>query len=297
MRSWTDLVHARRGELDGAVREDEALALRATAQQHGGLAPRLAHADGLDFGLHITHRVGDGIGLGFEADRPAILGLRAFRVDVDVHGLLGAVVLQPEELRDHELRDGGYQRHANEGDARVEQQRRQVGRSLRWRPGRPAASSATNHDGGATHGGGVVRLGGDSLRKLGLRELILHACKRPSARFSLRRSRAGRPPSAPRPSHSAEKGARRRQARGGGCVAARTAAARTFAWGLVIFKAEAAGAADECASRSAGQQATAAITSEARAVGSKPRGRGRKRNHGARRLPARVAVSGAAGGV
>ena len=82
---------------DLRVRQREALAGGAAAEDHRGRRHAHAEADGRDVGLHVLHRV---------VDRHPRVGRAAGRVDVEPDVLVGILGLEEEELRGDQVRDG-----------------------------------------------------------------------------------------------------------------------------------------------------------------------------------------------
>mmetsp|Transcript_27090 Transcript_27090/g.48288 ORF Transcript_27090/g.48288 Transcript_27090/m.48288 type:complete len:292 (-) Transcript_27090:330-1205(-) len=123
-------VHTRRRRHDARVGQRKAAPLLATRQQHGRVSKCLPYTQRVHFRANVPNRVQNRVRLRVKPDRLVHRRLRSNGVDVQVHGLLGVVVVEPQQLADHKLRHRGDQRHADVADATVEEEGGQVRRGL-----------------------------------------------------------------------------------------------------------------------------------------------------------------------
>src|SRR3989449_2973562 len=151
---------------DPRVRQGEALALGAGAEQEGGHRGRVAHADRRDPGLDVLHRVVDRHPGGHRAAR---------RVDVEEDVLVRILGLEKEHLGDHEVRQVVFDEGRQEDDPLFQQTREDVERPL-------AARRLLDHHPNESHSHPVLLVAGSP------------QARRPAARTPYRRLASGEAP-------------------------------------------------------------------------------------------------------
>jgi len=115
-------------EEDGGVGKSRSATPLALCKKHSCGAESLAKGNGVDRRSNVLHNIGNGKGLGLEANglTGGCRGPR--RVDVHSDGIRCRLIVQIEKLSNNKLSNGRDQRHTNVNDAIVEKERRKIRR-------------------------------------------------------------------------------------------------------------------------------------------------------------------------
>ena len=118
----------------GLVEEDRGIGKsRSTTsltlcEKHGCGTERLAKGDSVDGRSNVLHNIGNGKGLGLEANGLTSGRRGSRRVDVHGDGVRCRLIIQIEKLSNHKLGNGRNKRHTNVNDAIVQQEGREIRR-------------------------------------------------------------------------------------------------------------------------------------------------------------------------
>ena len=104
-------VHAGRRNRDTSIWQGETLPLLPRSQDHGRIAECIPDRKGVDLWPNVVEGIQNGICLRLKAHRSPKRVLRANGIDVHVDWLVWGRVIEPQELRNHELCDSWDQLH------------------------------------------------------------------------------------------------------------------------------------------------------------------------------------------